>query len=174
MCAPTLFASFATPAMISTAGSAPFLPFRGGTPRETRRPTGVAPSAARSESAAPAARNPISLKSSQSVRKWTPSSDASMLTANVVVPRGTSAQSSPRLSVSRHHDGVPNLSQRVDRNAQAGAIDELHRSGDRIGAGKHLAQPQRCSYPQRVAHHEQADHRQRTRTERRDLVIGSN
>src|SRR6266576_5856666 len=85
----------ATPAMISAAGSAPFLPSIGGIPSEASTPSGLAPAAARSESAAPAARNPISLKLSQSVRKWTFSSEVSMLTARVAAPNGISAQSSP-------------------------------------------------------------------------------
>src|SRR5437879_11467816 len=72
---------------------------------------------------------------------------------STLLPYTTLFRSAPQqLSVSYHHDGVPNLSQRVDRNAQAGAIDELHRSGDRIGAGKQLAQPQRCSHPRSEEH----------------------
>src|SRR2546425_5174582 len=84
----------ATPPMMPAAASGPLCPFAG-PPRDTRTPKGLAPSAARSDNADPAARKPISLKSSQSVRKWTFSSDLSMLIARVVEPTGITAQSSP-------------------------------------------------------------------------------
>src|SRR5207245_791362 len=77
--APTLWAAAPTPVMISTAASSLSVvrfPLSG-TPSETRAPSGVAPSAARSDSAAAAARQPISGKLSQSVRKWTSSRLAS-------------------------------------------------------------------------------------------------
>src|SRR6266545_5883190 len=69
--APTLCTAAPTPAMISTAGSTfPVARFSfPGIPSETSTPIGSAPSAARSESAAAAARQPISSKVSQSVRK---------------------------------------------------------------------------------------------------------
>src|SRR5437867_4745360 len=67
-----------------------------GTPSDTSTPMGLAPSAARSESAAAVDRHPISCHESQSVRKWTPSRLESMLTASVVRPTRMSAQSSPR------------------------------------------------------------------------------
>jgi hypothetical protein len=96
--APTLCTAAPTPFMISAASSTSSAGrCRGsGTPSETRTPSGCAPSAARSDRAAAAARHPISRKVSQSVRKWTSCTLASMLTARMVPPSGISAQSSPR------------------------------------------------------------------------------
>src|SRR2546425_379352 len=114
-----LCATVATPAMMSAAASVPFLP-SGGTPSDTSTPSGVAPSAARSDMAEPAARTPISLKASQSVRKCTFSRELSMLIASVVDPKGISAQSSPRSGTSPVISAIRAMMPRTRSNSLPG------------------------------------------------------
>src|SRR6059036_839352 len=75
---------------------------------------------ARSDKAEQAARQPISLKSSQSVRKWTFSSELSMLIARFVEPNAINAQSSPSSELSPVISAIRSMMPRMRSNSLPG------------------------------------------------------